>query len=575
MHIILLLFLLVTLLFHFVTYGLIMFTCLITCDGVFSAINFLYMYIKNGVSKTDAVKNTSLLYSMSCIDRYIWYMLCALLYQTICGILWIGNMKILLACGILLNLPPIQNFLTYDPKKDVNSIDDDNKEKTMTEYIHMVTRPFFGQITKIKKMIVIELLSKQLSAIVNSIAKNVLGKKKKIISHRDIRKLFDNYTDMMDNVVIIIKNILFVLVITYLKTKSNYYYAIAKRIYNFKAESSINTMTRHEVNDMLDNICEKKQWSLLLEPDFIQVIIHMYFDEEFKNKDNIFAQHITNIQYSMLKFFAVWTISSFLVYPVIGPLIFYLMYYYKWRQNKTYTKITAMKLTSISLGFVVSFFVKSFPIVCFVSEFAYYLVFNNITFQLYKLLTRKGKQLVVKYNNISPIDEVLLVLNTICGASLYFLVDPSTNIHVVFTFASLLSATLLLHLQSDMRKITSLVLVLLIGVFSAYNIFHVVLNMHHYYLITNYIYSDHFNNAFYYIKYKSKYKLHKYLDKYNEELKIGKKIEIFKSMQIKDIKSASSDSLSSDDKREIEKSHVTRKKRNIIAISNYFGEDAR
>jgi hypothetical protein len=536
------------------------------------------MYIKNGVSKTEVVKNTSLLYSMSCIDRYIWYMLCALLYQTICGILWLGNIKILLACGIILNLPFIQNFLVCESicdNKDNTTIMEHSHMKTITDYIHMATNPVFRQITRIKKMIMIELLSKQLSAIINSIAKNVLGKKKKIISHRDTQKLFDNYNDMINNIVIIVKNTLVVVLITYLKTKSNYYYEAAKRIYNYRAESAINTMTRHEVNDMLEDVCEKKQWELLLKPDFIQVIIYMYFDEEFKNKDNIFAQQITNIKYSLLKFFAVWTISSFMVYPTAGPLIFYLLFYYKWRNNKTYTQITAMKLISISLGFIMSFFVKSFPIVCFVSEFAYYLAFNNITFQLYKLITRKGRRMIIKYNNISPMDEMLLLLNVVCGASLYFIVDPSTNIHVAFTFASLFSTALLLHLRSDMRKIMTLVSILLIGVFSVYNIFHVVLNMHHYYLITNYVYSEHFNNAFYYIKYKSKYKLHKYLDKYNEELKIAKKFETFQSMQIKDIHSASSDSLSSDDRSGLKKSHITNKKHNIIAISGYFNDKSR
>jgi hypothetical protein len=238
------------------------------------------------------------------------------------------------------------------------------------------------------------------------------------------------------------------------------------------------------------------------------------------------------------------------------------------RQTKKYDKITAMKLISIGLGFIPAFCIKSFPISCFVSEFGYYLLFNNITAQLYKLVTKKGKKLIIKYNNLNPTDELMLLLNTACGASLYFIVDPLTNIHVIFTFALLMTSTLLLHSRNDMRNVIALISVLLIGVFSAYNIFHVLLNMHHYYLITNYAYSHHFYNTIYYIKYKSKYKLHTYLDKYNKELKLTQKIETFKSMQIKNIQS--SDSMSSTDTPDLKKSHYVRKKNNIVAISNYF-----
>jgi len=325
MHIILLLFLLVILLFHFVTYGLLMFTCLITFDGIFSALHFMYMYIKNGLSKTDVVKNTSLLYRLSCMDRYIWYILCALVYQTICGILWLQNSKIFLALGILLNLPYVQNFLVGDKPSQEN----DNVDTTITisGCIHMISHPLFTNITRIKKIIIIEMLSKQLSAIINLIAKNLLNKKKKIISHHDTRKLFDHYNDMVNHMITIFKNTLIVLLINYLKTRSQYYSSFVQQIYNYRAESSLNTMNRHAVHDIINDICEKKQWNRLLEPDFIQVIIYMYVDDEFKNKDNIFTKKITNIQYSILKFFAVWTLSSFIVYTANGTLILLKIYY--------------------------------------------------------------------------------------------------------------------------------------------------------------------------------------------------------------------------------------------------------
>ena len=485
------------LLFNFMKYGLLVFMYLVTCDSLFSAIHFLIMYVNKNMTKVDVIAKTSTLYVLSWLDRYVWYFACGLIYQTFCSILWINNIQWIIWGFVVMNFPFVQNYLVRNSLKDL-----------------------FELIIKNKKNFIKESLSKQLSTIINSIGTNYMNRQNKIVNHEDVSYIFDSYDQTMDNLHKIIKNTVVVLLITYLKSCSPYYYSIAKRVYNYKSIDSINTMTKDKVKIMLNDICEKKQWEKLLEPNFIQVILFVYCDEEFKSKNNIISQIVTRVNYSILKFFAVWTISSLTGFQITGPIIFYALYYYKWQDAPVYNIKTLMKIGGITLGALSCLFLNNYCLICFISEFAYYIIFNSATKMLCDTLIKKSTQIVSKYQNLENQDLMDFGIQIVCGLSICLITGDNINIHYSSGFAILMSILVLYIAQDDMRRVIPIVSLLLIGEFSTYHPVHILLNVHHYYMLTNYAHSDHFYNTLYEIQYKSKYKFYEYLEKFNKEMRL-------------------------------------------------------
>lgn len=485
------------LLFHFVNYGLLIFMYLITCDSLFSAIYFLIMYINNSMTKNDVVGNASKLYELSCLDRYFWYFICGIIYQTFCSVLWMSSINFMILGFIIINVPFVQNYL-----------------------VNGLLKNFFLNQIKIKKNLVKELLSKQLSTVINSIGVNYMNRKDKIVSHNDVICIFDNYDQTVSNLNQIFENTVVVLLIMHLKSYSEYYYSIAKRVYNYQSVGTINTMNPEKVKTILNNICEKKQWEKLLEPNFVQAMLFMYYDEEFQNKNNVMTKILIRANYSILKFFAVWTISSLIGIKVSGPLIFYILYYYKWKELKLYNTRVIQKIFGITLGLLSCLLFDSNGIICFISEFAYYIVFNNLTKMICKTVGKKSEKLIKQYHNLDNQDLIAIGVHTLCGLSLCLIVDNTTNIHYTSGFAMLMSILLLYIAKDDMRKVIPIVSLLMIGEFSTYSPLHIILNVHHYYLLTNYVHSHHFYDTIYEIKYRGKYNIYKYIDKFNKEMEL-------------------------------------------------------
>ena len=527
-------FVLSILVLNFIKHGSVMLLYLMTTDSVFSAFNFFYMYLTGRYTKKDMINRSASMYSVGLIDRYVLYLTYGLIYQTIFSVFWMSSFPIVsIVLAFILNIPPIQNYITSN-----------------------IIGGYMKKIESVRKKIVIELLSKQLAGVLNNVAKNFLGRKKrkkrgsdkkekieKIVVYTDVIHLFDDYNRTLSNIGTIVKNTLVVVIMTYLRISRPYSHSVVKRIYSYKTGENIEAITKKDAKVLLNKIFDDKEWDKLLEPDFIQALVMLYLNDEFKNKNNAFSKTITKINYSIGKFFAVWTISPYIhmflewlinyyhipyvsmipVNPaIIGPLIFSAMYYHRWRKVKTYSKITIMKLVSLSLGLLLSFFSKSFALVCFVSEFAYYLLFNRVTYTLYRTTITKSALINERYKNLSLYDELLVLFHMACGISMYFVVG-TVNIHYLFAFAALMSISLLIASINDMRRVSPLVSVLLTGIFSGYNPIHIVLNIHHYYLLYNYIYSNHFYDTMYYIKYRGDYRIGKYLESYRRDMLLNEK----------------------------------------------------
>src|SRR5689334_11268538 len=88
---------------------------LITLDSLFSAIYFITNFINKNLSDSQILRNTSLLYRVGILDRYIYYILLSLCYKIINIFLWTDNIIPLYYFGIISIIPYVLNRLYKYP----------------------------------------------------------------------------------------------------------------------------------------------------------------------------------------------------------------------------------------------------------------------------------------------------------------------------------------------------------------------------------------------------------------------------------------------------------------------------
>ena len=82
---------------------------MVAIDSIFNAINFLKTYLNQELTESQIVSESNSLYSGSIVDRYIYYFLVYLTYNTVCTFFWLNDFGLLYYVGITTCIPFIMN----------------------------------------------------------------------------------------------------------------------------------------------------------------------------------------------------------------------------------------------------------------------------------------------------------------------------------------------------------------------------------------------------------------------------------------------------------------------------------
>ena len=549
-------------LLSFLIYGFTITTSLITLDGIFSSMYFFYAYLFQKSSQKDTLYMTSSLYKSSVLDRYIWYFICGYIYQTFYTLMWIEMGYIPFVGLCIINIPPSQNFL-----------------------LNKVFNKLFDVIDRKKRKIIKNIGAKQFAKIVNTVIKVYTHHDEEVVKMEDIRYLFDYRNDTLNGLKISAQNLAIVIGIRCVKSYSNVYYSLAKRIYNYKVKNKnnkIKTISPKEVKELVHNICTEKKWEKLLEPNFVQAVLHIYYNSEIDKDNNIFLKAITQFNYSILKFFSVWSIATIFKYicdnwthiyeiyvlgfistsikiiennlditlcgsfPLIPtnitiynvtlnldsiihmglttsirminpiwiiPIIYIVLYFYRYGYKKQhFRKIRHIgRLISIVVGSLLIFKTSNYPLICFVSEFTYLITMNPVVINIYKNIYQNTVNFLLEHQTLTTMQVIETQLYALCIMTFRLVISPDTTQWRITMFATAISVLVIYVMRKEPLKSIPIIAIINISQKSVFNPFHILSNIHNYYLLTNYLHSEKFYSKLYELKYRGTYAFMKYI----------------------------------------------------------------
>lgn len=412
-----------------------------TIDSLFCTYHFFRTFINNNISESQIVKHSNLIYEGSTLDRYILYVCEYLFYKIICILFWVEDISIIYYFLILTIIPSILNKII---KCDIFSIIKKEKEK----------------MVKI-------IISKQFAQLINFFSKIYLNKDINI-KHKELLSLLNNYKDTIDYFFIVLKNVLIILLLLYIKNYSpNFYYRITKYIYNYKSKEMLISFNAESAKNMLVNIIDNKQWIELLKPNVYKAIFYLYQINE--EKTDLLRKFITNFNYTLLKMFTIWTISSFLNNIIIVPLISLFLLIYKKGKYIVNDSKSILQIGVIICSILIGWHIKSFFLTSLCCQFGYILIFNKIIYSVYRLIMKKIKKWTYRIyiNNKNYIVPIILDLMNIASFSFF---SPSYIILLIPTHVIYIGI-----LTNNMINSLIFVLMTLFGFFSKFNIFHIIL----------------------------------------------------------------------------------------------------
>ena len=465
---------------------------LITCDSISSALHFVATFVNRNLTEEDIVDISGSLYKIPCLDRYLWYGLCSVIYHIICDLFWMNHFMPLYWSLLFINLPNIQNKITST-----------------------ILKNFFDQIATLKQNIIIEVLSKQISHIINEVSKVYLNKSTNVVKSSEIHPLFGDYNTTMNQIGTVVKNSITVSLILYLKGYSSYYYSLAKKIYNYNSDSTINTMDIESAKHMINKMCIHRNWNKILEPNFIQALIILYYDDSNNKKTNVIKNFITKFNYTLCKMFSIWTIAALFERVITVPVIGSILFIYRWSKKQKMNKRVLFRLIAILGAFILSFYTDSYFLVSLLMEFGHYIVFNTVTHSILRMTVKKSRKMIKNYQNLGEKEFFHMGSQILFGTTIHYVGTQMDPKPMVFLASSL--SILLLSVTDDPKKLVTIITILLSGSTTWYNPVHIVNNTYIYYLISNYLHSKHFSAWVYRVKYLTRYRISRFMNDEKED----------------------------------------------------------
>jgi len=381
-------YLVIIIIVRFLTPEYNLFLKIITLDSLYSTIHFFKTFINKNIRENQILNLSTSLYKYTVIDRYIYYFCQFIIYKFICYYFWISNLNLLYYGILIFTIPSILNNTL------INNI------------IRIIRRQ--------KENIIKLVAAKQFALLIKLVAKIYL-KKDINVKYREILPLLNNYKDTVNYSTEIIKNILIIILLSYLKNYSpNFYYRITKYFYAYKTGDILESYNTESAKTQLIDIINNKEWDNFLKPNIYQAIFYLY--QINKEKNDFFRDCIFKFNYQLLKMFTLWTLSSFLNNIFIIPLVSLFIIIY--RNNKITINFECIKnficnILIIILGSCIGYKYHSYFLTSIICQFGYMTLMNPITKNIYKFITKKviKKLIIFHHKNINNI--IIAIINGI------------------------------------------------------------------------------------------------------------------------------------------------------------------
>lgn len=432
----------ITILSSFIAYDYNFFLKMVTLDSLFNAIHFMTTFININLSESQIVTKSNSLYNGSLLDRYIYYSIVYGLYKIVCTFLWQANSFHLYFVGLMTIIPFIINKILKSKLFDI--------------------------IREGKEYFVKVIISKILTIIIKFYSKIYLDKNANI-KNSEILILLKDYRDTVNYFTDVIKNILFIFLLSYVKNYSTtLYYGIIKYIYNYKTGDLLDSYNVNSAKSYLTNIIDNRKWHELSKPNAYKAILYLY--QINSDKTDLINTIITQFNFSLVKMFTVWTISSIIGSVFIIPILSFAMLLFKKIMRKGDDDKFYKELFIMIISSGLCLINNSYILISFVSQFGTQLLFNKVTFIMIKIFYKKIKKIIniiINNNRDLTLSYIITIIYTIILKHLN-MIDSQMIIGLNILFNIMVSI--------EIKKQIIFSIILISTYISNYNIIHVIFN---------------------------------------------------------------------------------------------------
>lgn len=371
---------LITVSANFVAHEYNFFLKMVTLDSLFTAIHFLKTYINQNLSDSQIVLKSNSLYNGSLLDRYIYYSIIFGFYKIVCMFFWQHESPVLYFIGISTIIPFIMNKI-------------------------LITKLF--DIIKDKKELLVKIIISKIFARIVKFYSKLYLEKDISIKYYEILCFLKDYRETLNHFINVLKNLVFIFLLLYAKNYSaTLYYGIIKYIYNYKTGESLESFNLNNAKSLLIDIIDNRRWSELNKPQAYRAMLCLY--QMSNDKSDILKKTVTQFNFSLVKMFTVWTISSLIGNVYIIPILSLCMLLFRRGFRKLPNDILYRELFTVCLTVLISYINTSYVLISCVSQFGTKTLFNKLTYiilkSIYKfskktisIITDNNKDLLVSY----------------------------------------------------------------------------------------------------------------------------------------------------------------------------------
>jgi hypothetical protein len=152
------------------------------------------------------------------------------------------------------------------------------------------------------------------------------------IKYLEIYNILGDYDDTIIYLFTILKNILIITGISYVKSYSpKLYYLAIKNIYNYKTGELLASYNTINAKKYLVNIVEDKKWEDLKTPNTFKAMLYLY--QINNDKTDIFVKFVNEFNLLIVKMFSIWTLGSFFDFIYLVPVLSLIFVVYKKSDN--------------------------------------------------------------------------------------------------------------------------------------------------------------------------------------------------------------------------------------------------
>lgn len=337
---------------------------IIALDSLYISLQFLLGFLNRNLTDSQIINKSNTLYNFTTLDRYIYYFIIYSLFNIINIFFWIPEFysNLIYFIFLLLAFPYFVNKI--------------------------LKLELFKIIINQKKYIIKKIISKIFTAIIKFYGKIYLNRDIQI-KYTEIFILIKDYDSAINYLLITIKNIIIILLISYIKYyTANYYYYLLKQIYNYKTGNLLESFNSESAKKYLLDIIDQKNWQELTKPAAYKAILILFQASD----GNFLSETITDFNFKLAKFFCIWSLSSIFSQIYLIPILNLIMLVYK-------SKFNIPDLVFNLVGLLVGYFYNSYLLINIICHFGKNIFINKFT----RIISRMVYKFIKKFYGFQKI----------------------------------------------------------------------------------------------------------------------------------------------------------------------------